>query len=235
MADKSFFEVVQTRRTIRRFKPDPIPDSSIEKILDAARYAQSGANGQPWEFIVVKDAKLRSQMARILAEERTEFGTPIEMSRIPEMRHLGSTRGSYGGHIGLKVAPASIVVLGDPRTFQATVLCASFLSGEWDHFHMGIGNCTQILTLAACAVGLQAQWVTKELLGIPLIYRIYVVVPIGYPDYDSPPPYRRPLNEIVHYDKYDMSKYRDSEKVQAWIKELRQRTTPHYHVRREEA
>jgi 5,6-dimethylbenzimidazole synthase len=244
MADKSFFEVVETRRNIRRYKPEPIPDGHIEKILDAARYAQSGANGQSWEFVVVKDAQLRSKLAQILAEERTEFGTPIEMSRVPEMRHLGSTRGAYGGHIGIKIAPATIIVLGDPRTFQATVLCANYLSGEWDHFHMNIGNCTQIITLAACALGLQGQWVTtfrtaetkmKQLLGIPDIYRIYVVVPIGYPDYDSPPPYRRPLTEIVHYDKFDMSKYRTSEQVQNWIKELRQRTTPHYHVRREPA
>ncbi len=119
------------------------------------------------------------------------------------------------------------------------MLCANYLSGEWDHFHMNIGNTTQIITLAAAALGLQGQWVTtfrtcenqiKKLLKIPDIFRIYVIVPIGYPDYASPPPYRRELNEIVHYDGYDMSKYRDTKKLQKWIVELRKKTTPHYHV-----
>ncbi len=240
MVNEGFFEVVKARRNIRRYKPDPIPEGYIERILDAARFAQSGANGQPWEFLVVKDANLRSELAKVLAEERTQ-GHEIEMSRVPEMRHLGSTREAYGGHIGIKIAPATIVVLGDPRTFQATVLSANYLSGEWDHVHMNIGNCTQIITLAAAALGLQGQWVTtfrttetrmKQLLGIPDIYRIYVVVPIGYPDYDAPPPYRRELDEIVHYDKYDMSKYRDPKQLQEWIMALRKGTAAHYHVRR---
>lgn len=240
MDNEAFFDVVKARRNIRRYKPDPIPEGYIEKILDAARFAQSGANGQPWEFVVVQDAKLRGKLAQVLARDRAEYGDKeIEMSRVPEMRHLGSTRQSFGGHVGIKIAPATIVVLGDPRTFQATVLCANYLSGEWDHFHMNIGNTTQIITLAAAALGLQGQWVTtfrtcenqiKKLLGIPDIFRIYVIVPIGYPDYASPPPYRRELSEIVHYDGYDMSKYRDTKKLQKWIVELRKKTTPHYHV-----
>lgn len=48
-----FFKVVKKRRSIRSFKPDPIPEGAVEQILDAARWAISGANGQPWEFVVV--------------------------------------------------------------------------------------------------------------------------------------------------------------------------------------
>jgi len=50
---EEFAEVVKSRRAIRKFKPDPIPDETIEKILDVARWAPSGGNAQPWEFIVV--------------------------------------------------------------------------------------------------------------------------------------------------------------------------------------
>lgn len=238
MATKSlsFFDTVYARRNVRRYKADPLPKGAIEKILDAARFAQSGGNGQPWEFVVVQKEKDRDALAEILARDRAD-DKAFELSRIPEMRHLGSTRDSFGGHIGIKIAPATIIVLGDPRTFQATVLAANYLSGEWDHFHMNVGNCTQIITLAAAALGLQGQWVTtfrtcenriKAYFGIPDIYRIYVIVPIGYPDYVPPPSYRRELKDITHYDRYDMSKYRTTDQIKDWIIELRQRTTVHY-------
>ena len=54
MQFEGFAQVVKSRRTIRRFTADPIPDDYIEKILDVARWAPSGANSQPWEFIVIK-------------------------------------------------------------------------------------------------------------------------------------------------------------------------------------
>jgi nitroreductase len=238
MAKDSFFEVVKRRRAIRRFKPDPIPEGYIEKILDAARFAPSGANGQPWEFVVVRDAKLRAEMAEIVESTRAERSI-IEMSRSPEMRHRGWVAGHVKGNLGIKMAPATIVVLGDPRTLQASILMTHFTSGEWDIFYMNIGNATLIITLAAAALGLQAQWVTigptmaeriKRLLGIPEIYRIYVMTPIGYPDYTPAPPYRRELSEMVHYDTYDMSKYRSTKKIQEFIKELRKKSAPHYQL-----
>ena len=50
---KDFLELAKKRRSIRHFKPDPVTEEFIEQILEAARWAMSGANGQPWEFIVV--------------------------------------------------------------------------------------------------------------------------------------------------------------------------------------
>ena len=57
-----FLELVTKRRSTRRFSPDPVPDEFIEKMIEAARWAQSGANGQPWEFIVVKDKAIKDQI-----------------------------------------------------------------------------------------------------------------------------------------------------------------------------
>jgi nitroreductase len=55
MEIEQFLDVVRKRRSIRQFKPDPIPNEYIEKMIDVARWAMSGGNGQPWEFIVVKN------------------------------------------------------------------------------------------------------------------------------------------------------------------------------------
>lgn len=56
------YNLVTTRMSVRKFKPDPIPDGYMEKILEVARWAMSGANSQPWEFIVVRDPEIKRRL-----------------------------------------------------------------------------------------------------------------------------------------------------------------------------
>ena len=56
---ESLLELLNTRRSIRRFKPEPIPDEYVDKIIEAARLAPSAFNAQPWEFVVVKKKELK--------------------------------------------------------------------------------------------------------------------------------------------------------------------------------
>ena len=65
MEYESFFELVKKRRSIRNFKPDPIPEGHVEKIIEAACWSPSGFNMQPWEFVVVKKQKLKDSIANI--------------------------------------------------------------------------------------------------------------------------------------------------------------------------
>lgn len=58
-----FYEVIRTRRSIRAYRPDPIPEEVLNRVLEAARIAPSGSNRQPWKFIVVKDEDLRTKVA----------------------------------------------------------------------------------------------------------------------------------------------------------------------------
>jgi len=64
--NEEFFQVVKNRRNIQKFSPEPVPDEYIEKIIDAAHWAQSGSNGQPWEFVVVKDTAKKMRSARYI-------------------------------------------------------------------------------------------------------------------------------------------------------------------------
>src|SRR4030042_6403051 len=64
----NFLDFIKNRRTIRRFKPDPIPDDYVEKIIEAARWAPSGFNMQPWEFVVIKDKTLRDSIVQWVRE-----------------------------------------------------------------------------------------------------------------------------------------------------------------------
>lgn len=57
-----FMDVVRKRRSIRRYKPDPVPDEVLNQVLEAARLAPSGGNRQPWHFIVVKDSETKGKL-----------------------------------------------------------------------------------------------------------------------------------------------------------------------------
>ncbi|UCG63980.1 MAG: nitroreductase family protein [Deltaproteobacteria bacterium] len=61
-------EIMKYRRSIRRYKPDDVPDELIEKILEAARWSSSGDNAQPWRFIVLRDPEKKKAMGRIATE-----------------------------------------------------------------------------------------------------------------------------------------------------------------------
>jgi nitroreductase len=63
---ESFLELVKNRRSIHRVKSDPVPDEYINKIIEAARWAPSGFNLQPWEFVVIKDQKLKEGIVQII-------------------------------------------------------------------------------------------------------------------------------------------------------------------------
>jgi len=235
-----FLELTKKRRSIRRFRPDPIPDEYIEKMLEAARWAQSGANGQPWEFIAVKDKATKDKITELIVESK-KYVWDVERTRLEELRHPAFSKGRRGEPVAsFQDAPVFIVVCGDPRPVQATVLVTHFLpneGGPYAHFLKNMANATQILTLAAAALGLGSQWVSvsctieprlKDLLDVPVELAIHTTVPVGYPAYTPAPSYRRELKEILHWEKYDRSKYRSGDDIFNFILNLRKRTIPAY-------
>jgi len=236
-----FLELARKRRSIRRFKPDPIPDEYVGKMIEAAHWAMSGANAQPWEFIVVKDNETKYKIANLYleGEKRT---WDFEKTRIKELRHLAHTDGPPTNLPGFKDAPVFIIVCGDPRTVQATVLITHFLPNEGGpgaHFLKNMANATMMLHLAAAALGLGSQWVSinrtvetplKALLGVPEELTIPTIVPVGYPAYEPAPPYRRELKEIIHFERYDLARFRSGDDIYEFLLNLRQRTKPAYSI-----
>jgi len=233
-----FLELVKKRRSIRRFKPGPIPDEYIEKIIEAARWAMSGANAQPWEFIVVKDQETKNKVAEFYTEMRKEQYV-IEKTRVEDLRHPQLSTPPFDAP-GLKEASIVIIVCGDRRTLQASALAGSFIPPTVGPEYTYVNNmacAVHNLHLAAAALGLGSQWISpnrvwesslKSLLDIPGILEIHAVVPVGYPAYDPLPPYRRDLKEIVHYEKYDRTKFRSGEDIIKFLNELRKQTRPAY-------
>jgi len=232
-----FLNLVHTRRSIRRFKPDAVPQETLEKILEAGRWAMSGANAQPWEFVVVRDATTRAKLAESWFEPHKEMYA-IEQTRIRELR-LTPLR-EFATTAAFKDAPVLIVVVGDRRTYQATVLGANFLvtEGAADAIYLkNMANATQNLHLAAAAAGLGTMWISitrvwadaiKRILDIPDMLEVHTMVALGYPAYEPKLASRRLLSDIVHYDKFDMGKYRSAEDIQNFLYELRGSTGTAY-------
>ncbi len=232
-----FLELVHRRRSARKFKPNAIPAADIEKMIEAARWAMSGANAQPWEFVVIDDEAVKARIVGSWLEPRKEVFA-CEQARLPEMRHPNFRNLEVSP--GFKDAPVFIIVLGDRRTYQATVLAANYLWGEGGTdatYLKNVGNATQNLHLAAAALGLGSQWVSvsriwgqaiKEILGIPDILDVHTLVAVGYPAYEPKPGVRRPLADILHRNAYDMCKYRSGKDIIHYIRELRQATKASY-------
>ena len=232
-----FLDLLHTRRSIRRFKTDEVPSETLNKILEAGRWAMSGANAQPWEFVVVRDAETRAKLAESWFEPHKEMYA-IEQTRIPELR-LTPLR-EFATSAAFKDAPVLIVVVGDRRTYQATVLGANFLvtEGAADAIYLkNMANATHNPHLAAAAAGLGAMWISitrvwsdaiKRILDIPDMLEVHTMVALGYPSYEPKPTSRRPLADIVHYDKYDADKYRSAEDIQSFLYRLRKSTEKPY-------
>lgn len=220
-----FLDLARRRRSIRRFSPDPIPDECVNKILEAARWAMSGANGQPWEFIVLKNRETINKIADIFLHYG-KMQTIVELTRVPEYWHPSRKQPS---DVLWRYAPVIIAVLGDMRTMQASTIANRFF--EEHVFDQNMANAVHMMQLAVAALGLGAQWVSlnpprrepiKDILGVPPEIHLFNLVPIGYPAH-QPKGYRRELSELVHYEKYDMSRLRSQEDIQEFIKALRRR------------
>ena len=233
-------ELLKKRRSIRRFRPDPIPDEQIEKIIEAARWAPSGANAQPWEFIIVKDQATKEKIAQIYHDTYQEEHECMEGLRIEEFRHH-QIASSAQALPGFKDAPVLVVVCGDRRTLQASTIAVRYIGtegGGGDSTYLkNMANATFSLLLAATSLGLGCQWVSvsthmdqllKPLLDVPAILQIHTLIAIGHSAYEPGPSYRRDLKELIHNEKYDRRRFRTGRQIIQFLRELRARTKAGY-------
>ncbi|MBN1103432.1 MAG: nitroreductase family protein [Deltaproteobacteria bacterium] len=223
-----FLALVQARRSIRVFKSDPVPDEFVDRIIEAARFAPSGGNSQPWEFIVVKDRGTKDRIVGMVADQG-EYTRKVELTREEDLRFPG-IRGP-AREPGFKNAPVFIVLCGDPRTKEAYPLMTVLTRGD-SHYVSSLANGFFCMTLAATALGLGSQWVSatgnpfvspllKELLSIPQDLTVYDMMVLGYAAAQPKERFVRDRNEMVHHGRYDMAKYRDAREMREFILRLR--------------
>lgn len=210
MADEiGLFEAIYSQRAIRRLKLDPVPDALIHKLIEAATKAPSGGDRQPWAFLVVRDPAAKQKLGEwyLDAWERTYGTIPQETrARFPEgFARVYRSADYLARH--LAEAPVLILVCASASGGPPLIAAAS---------HYGsIFPAVQNLLLAARGLGLGATLTTlhkmheaevKQLLGIPDTAETVALIPVGYPRGKYGPTTRRPVEEILHFERWDPAK-----------------------------
>lgn len=212
-----FLEIVRHRRASRGYLPTPIPGEVIDCLLEAARWAPSGANSQPWEFLVVKDPAMTRKIGQLYVEfhdreyRHQDPGFPVDSKRWM-----------------LKV-PVYIIPLVDRRLVQAYPQIEVETVGE-EILQHSVAGAILLLWLAATTFGLSTTSATtfsfhrrrlRELFGIPDVYDIPCTLPIGYPARYQATRYRHPREVIVHRERYDPVRWLSDDALRARMELVR--------------
>lgn len=179
----TFMELVQKRRSVRRYADKPVAREDVLKCLEAARLAPSACNSQPWHFIVIDEPGLRKRVA----------------SRI--------FSGLYAMNKFAQDAPVLVAVVSEKMKFLAAV--GSQVRGT-RYFLMDVGIACEHFILQAQELGIGSCWMgwfdekaLKEELRIPRDKKIDIVIALGYPLDDQPVPKTRKLpGEIRSFNEY---------------------------------
>jgi len=162
-------------------------------VLDAARFAPSAENTQPWVFVVVRSAERRAALAALM---ETLWSMAPDRGLDADLQQ--DTDAGFRG--GFATAPVWVVVGGDTTAVADTTSLAA-----------SVYPAVQNLLLAATAVGLGSAMTTiatyapdqvRELAGLPEAVRPMALIPLGWPARPLGPPRRRPVPEIAHRETY---------------------------------
>lgn len=228
---ESFLDLAKQRRSIRRFKADPVADSDIEKIIEAARWAPSGFNLQPWEFVVIKDADIKEKIIGFIRDGMTVTG-PMEAAR-ESWQGPKPQKNAPPPIPGFAEAPVYIILFGDRRTRAGLPMIHRYNEDSWQKtFISGLASTFVYMHLAATSLGLASQWVSavsqpvphcmiKQLLGIPDPLKIYDMMALGYADMVPKPKILRDRKEISHQDYCGEEDFMTDKDVKAFIYKIR--------------
>ena len=190
------FDAIKDRRSIRQYKVDPVDDEKIDKILEAGRWAPSWANTQCWRFIVVRDPKVKAEIADCLLKRTAPDGTVQE-------NRLSAT---------LNTIPVLIVVcaeMGKSGSFPGSPPGGKPVTDKGDWFMFDTALAVQNMVLAAHALGLGTVIIglvdapgVEKVLGVPQGYRVVTLFPVGVPAQEGKAPPRKEISEIAFKDKW---------------------------------
>lgn len=178
-----FMDIVQGRRSVRKYEPRPIPPEALDTVLEAVRWAPSWANTQCWEVVVVRDPERKRQLQETLPEK----GNPARPAMVE--------------------APVVLALCGRLRRSGYYKDQAVTKFGDWMLFDLGIA--CQNLCLTAHALGLGTVIVglfdhdrARGILKVPADCELVALVPLGYPANVGSAPRRREVAEFAHSETF---------------------------------
>ena len=171
-----FTNVLQTRRSVKSFKNQEVPEDKLNNILNSVRFAPSWENHQCWRIVVIKDENTRMKLAECVSDTNT-------------------------AHEGLRQAPIQIVICAEPHRSAEEDGKAYYLVDSaiaMDHLILSASN----EGLGSCWVGDFDEEKVRTLLKIPREYKIVALTPIGYPEKTPDTEYKRAVRDIAFSDQW---------------------------------
>jgi 5,6-dimethylbenzimidazole synthase len=214
MDTDNLLKIIQHRRSVRVYKTGKVSDKQLETILEAARWAPSGANTQPWEFVVTRDRKKMKRVREIYSNEWRD-------RKREDPIHYKGLKKDYVGDVSVLV-----LACGEPRS-KAVYLTTRQPADREKLFQASIANSVQQMMLAAASMNLGTVWVSvreevepelRELFKVPKELRLLWVMPIGHASSWPKAKPRRPITAFTHYEVYDGKKLRHDSDIHAWPK-----------------
>lgn len=205
--------LMATTRSIRRISPEPVDDDVLTRVLQAAVWAPSGGNRQPWRMVVVRDRALKEGLGRIYSREWAGY-VEMNMARVAGQPEHIVEQVRSGLAVGTRLAetladvPVVVIFVHDPNqvfTTDANLGRTPVVGGA------SLYPAVQNLLLAARAEGLGGVLTTliaarepevRELLDIPAPWGVHAMVPLGVPMGGHGPLRRAPLASMVMHDRW---------------------------------
>ena len=198
MTEISLSEAIHSQRAVRRFRPDPVPDEVVRTVLEAATRAPSGANQQPWYFVVIRDQEAKRLIGVWYLEAWDAYYAQRKRTLDPALsadylaRHIDEV-------------PVFILVCMDSRRYGSSP--GPLTRGA------SIYPAVQNLMLTARGLGLGTTLTTmhtlhdedlKAYLGIPENVETAALIPMGYPAEGERfgPTRRKPVEEVTYYEQW---------------------------------
>lgn len=169
-----FFDLIQTRYSVRAYRPDPVPDETLAKILEAGRVAPTAHNNQPFQIIVIHTADRQEQLRKIYGRDWFWQQPPLILC-VCGVYQQGWVRG-YDKRSYVEVDAAIVM---DHMILAATAL--------------GLGTCWIAAFNAPAA---------REILELPPEVEPLIFTPLGYPNDAPKPRERKSLADLVRYEKW---------------------------------
>jgi nitroreductase len=165
-------DAILQRKSIRSYENKPVPEDKLNVVLEAARMAPSGANRQPWKFVVVRDNEKRKQLSAASGGQGHVAEAPVVIAAVGTMPENMMVCDVPGYPVDLSIAV-------DHMTLAAV--------------DEGLGTCW---------IGAFNQDKARDTLGVPENCKIVALLTLGFPRDSGRPKERKPLEEIVCYDTY---------------------------------
>jgi len=214
MDPEQLLDIIRKRRSVRVYKPGRVTDAQLASILEAGRWAPSGANTQPWEFVITRDPKKMKRAREIFYREWQE------RKREDPVNYKGLTKYYVGD------ASVLLLVCADPRTMQVYLTTRRPADRE-KLFQASVASAVEHMMLVAASMGLGTVWVSvreeiepelRSLFQVPQPIRLLWVVPIGRARFWPRAKPRRNISAFAHMEVYDVKKLRSDADIHAWPK-----------------